>query len=547
MAARKEPKVFIKTDYGRQYYPLYDLQRDLILHRTWLYTQFFLFAAGIALLAVSRLLHRDKVLANRAMAQITGRLWFEGKLLFLLFPLVMLYLQCPPPVASSISILPSSIEAGTAFSPPATVYSSTELQREFVVMDGGTTFLYNETGPSYDIPLKVLLQIPYHPGTCMLLFLSWYVFGWNDWRNQKKPWRHGICGMLAARQLQRPIQKRMSRMAGFMAGAGVILMMELGYLYLVILSNIRTAPLWWHGLILLPAGAALALLLWSILRQNQVWTDLGLLSSQIEAIRAGDLSHPVSLPVHHDLSKTVEDVNHIRQGIHQAVEERTQSERMKVELITNVSHDLKTPLTSIISYTELLEQEQLAPPAGEYVAILGQKAQRLKAMVQDVFEVSRAASGQLTVKLERLDLVRLLRQTLADQDEAIQASGLHIRLSLPEQPLYIKADSDRMYRVFQNLLVNALRYALAGSRIYLTMEHQDGQVNTILQNISATELNPNTDYLGRFVRGDGSRTDGGSGLGLSIAASFVQACGGTLDISTQADLFTAKVSFPVDL
>ena len=217
-----------------------------------------------------------------------------------------------------------------------------------------------------------------------------------------------------------------------------------------------------------------------------------------------------------------------------------------MELVTNVSHDLKTPLTSIISYAELLEQEHLEPPAGEYVTILSQKAQRLKGMVQDVFEVSKAASGQLPVSLKRLDLARLLRQTLADMDQPIQESGLQLRTQLPDHSVLIQGDSDRLYRVFQNLLGNALKYSLAGSRVYLTLTVEEGQAVAALRNTSAAELRPGLDYTQRFVRGDESRTDGGSGLGLSIASSFVQACGGQFQVETQADLFTALVSFPLD-
>ena len=210
-----------------------------------------------------------------------------------------------------------------------------------------------------------------------------------------------------------------------------------------------------------------------------------------------------------------------------------------------MSHDLKTPLTSIISYTELLSQEPLEPPASEYVQIMGEKAQRLKAMVQDVFEVSKAASGQLPVKLERLDYARLLRQTLADMGQAIDNSGLTLRAAIPEGEVPITADSDRMYRVFQNLIGNALKYSLPGSRVYLNLAVEGRQASASVRNTSAAELKPGADYTARFVRGDESRTDGGSGLGLSIAESFTRACGGSLTISTEADLFTAVVTFPV--
>ena len=257
------------------------------------------------------------------------------------------------------------------------------------------------------------------------------------------------------------------------------------------------------------------------------------------------MDRPLDLPPDHGLYQLADDLNHIQQGLHQAVEERTRSERMKVELVTNVSHDLKTPLTSILSYTELLAQEPLNPPASEYVAILEEKAHRLRAMVQDVFEVSKAATGQLPVKLERLDLGRLLRQTLADMDQAIQNSGLALRPSIPDEGIPITADSDRLYRVFQNLLSNALAYSLPGSRVYLTLTVEGEQARAIVQNTSAAELRPGVDYTARFVRGDESRTDGGSGLGLSIADSFTQACGGVLEITTEADLFTATVIFPL--
>ena len=228
-----------------------------------------------------------------------------------------------------------------------------------------------------------------------------------------------------------------------------------------------------------------------------------------------------------------------------AVAEQTRSERMKVELVTNVSHDIKTPLTSIISYAELLKQEQLAPPAGEYVDILCQKAERLRAMVLDVFEVSKAASGDLPVKLEPLDLAKLLRQTVADMAEVIETAPGTLRQSLPEEPVTIVTDGDRLYRVFQNLLQNALGYALEGSRVYLTLGIEDGKAVVSVKNTSKTELPGGVDFTARFVRGDPSRTDGGSGLGLAIAESFTAACGGILRVEPVADLFVVTVEFPL--
>ena len=219
---------------------------------------------------------------------------------------------------------------------------------------------------------------------------------------------------------------------------------------------------------------------------------------------------------------------------------------MKVELVANVSHDIKTPLTSIVSYVDILKQEENLPEdVKDYIRVLGEKSERLSAMVQDVFEVSKAASGELQVKPEKLDFAKLLRQTLADMAEPIEQSGLSMRVSISEEPVMITADGQRMYRVFQNLLQNALKYSLPGSRVYLTLVEKDGNATAVMKNTSATELGDGIDFTERFVRGDKSRTDGGSGLGLSIAKSFTEACGGSFRVETDADLFTAVVSFAV--
>ena len=192
-----------------------------------------------------------------------------------------------------------------------------------------------------------------------------------------------------------------------------------------------------------------------------------------------------------------------------------------------------------------MKQEKLEPPAGEYVDILAQKAERLRSMVLDVFEVSKAASGELPVKLEELDLAKLLRQTTADMAQAIEEAPVLLRESLPEEPVPIIGDGDRLYRVFQNLLQNALKYALEGSRVYLALTAKDGVAEVAVKNTSRTELPDGVDFTARFVRGDQSRTDGGSGLGLAIADSFTRACGGELFVEPVADLFVVRVTFPL--
>lgn len=281
-------------------------------------------------------------------------------------------------------------------------------------------------------------------------------------------------------------------------------------------------------------------------RVRRLAEDLGALTEQIRAVRGGDMGNALSLPEDSDLKAAADDLNSIQEGMEAAIRERTKSERMKVELVANVSHDIKTPLTSIVSYVDILKQEENLPEdVKDYIRVLGEKSERLSAMVQDVFEVSKAASGELKVNLEALDFAKLLRQTLADMAEPIEQSSLSMRVSIPEEPVEITADGQRLYRVFQNLLQNALKYSLPGSRVYLTLVEKYGNATAVMKNTSATELGDGIDFTERFVRGDKSRTDGGSGLGLSIAKSFTEACGGSFHVETDADLFTAVVSFGV--
>lgn len=192
----------------------------------------------------------------------------------------------------------------------------------------------------------------------------------------------------------------------------------------------------------------------------------------------------------------------------------------------------------------MLRQEQDLPEhVKEFIQILGEKSERLRNIVQDVFEISKATSGQLPVKMEILDMGKLLRQTLADMNVQIAQSSFTMKFTIPETPMPVMADGQRLYRVFQNLLQNALRYSLEGSRIFLTLTEEAGQIVVRMKNTSSVELTDTKDFTERFVRGDESRTDGGSGLGLSIAKSFTQACGGSLVVETDADLFTVTVSF----
>ncbi len=469
---------------------------------------------GLAFLAVWFLLRREKPLADRAIARFTGHIWFEIKVLLALGAL-------------AVALLPLTEEM------------------RYLVQEVSYAGVWEETAV-YQYPWflrSYLSEVLGQPGAILLVFwAAWLLV--NDLRYGDKPWRHGLFGMFTARGLKLPVQKRLSRLAGLMALTAVSLCaVTLNLLvYYLSFGSLRLDVVWLF--LLLPSLFLIATVLYSV-RLRRLWGDLGTLTEQIRAVKDGDLTSPLLLLEDSDLRHSMEELTNIQQGMARAVEEQTRSERMKVELVTNVSHDLKTPLTSIISYAELLKQENLEPPAGEYAEILSQKAERLRAMVLDVFEISKAASGELPVKLEELDLAKLLRQTTADMAQAIEEAPVTLREALPQEPVPIVADGDRLYRVFQNLLQNALTYALEGSRVYLALTVQEGIAEVSLKNTSKNELPEGVDFTERFVRGDQSRTDGGSGLGLAIADSFTRACGGELKVEPVADLFVVTVTFPL--
>jgi signal transduction histidine kinase len=244
-------------------------------------------------------------------------------------------------------------------------------------------------------------------------------------------------------------------------------------------------------------------------------------------------------------NKTYEEIN---KGFDESLQEQMKSERMKVELITNVSHDLKTPLTSIISYIELLAKEEgLTETARDYVNILSEKAYRLKNIVSDLFDLAKSTSGDIKLDLEKLDLKKLIEQTLGDMEDDILASGLQIKTRLPETPVYITSDGKKLYRVFQNLIDNALKYSLKGTRVYIDLEEIDGKAVVSIKNISAYEMDFTAEeILQRFTRGDKARSTEGSGLGLSIAESFTKVCGGEFQLHIDGDLFKVVLRFNVE-
>lgn len=290
---------------------------------------------------------------------------------------------------------------------------------------------------------------------------------------------------------------------------------------------------------------ALGFALVGVALQLRFCRDVGRLTGSLHTLRSEGAAQPLHFKEAAPLHGAAEDLNALREGIDAAVEQQRRADRMKMELLTNVSHDLKTPLTSIINYADLLCAEPLDGAAADYAKIIQRKADRLKHMVQDVFDLSKAASGSLPLAPEAIDLSKLIRQTLADMDETIAASPLTFRTALAPEA-WVLADGERMYRVFQNLFSNALRYSLAGSRVYVELAAEDGQAVARVKNVAGYEMEFDpAEITERFVRGDPSRTGEGSGLGLSIAKSFTEACGGTLEVRVDADLFCVQVALPL--
>ena len=266
------------------------------------------------------------------------------------------------------------------------------------------------------------------------------------------------------------------------------------------------------------------------------------------ALAAGDLSYQV------DTSRMVldfkahgEDLNHIAQGMAAAVDQRMRSERMKTELITNVSHDIKTPLTSIINYADLIGKEPKdSEKIPEYAAVLTRQSERLKRLIEDLVEASKASTGNLEVNLAPCQPGVLLTQAAGEYEQKLKDAGLDLVTRQPEAAVTILADGRRLWRVFDNLMNNICKYAQRGTRVYLTLEERDGQAVISFKNTSRAPLDiPAEELLERFVRGDAARGGEGNGLGLSIARSLTELQKGTLDLTVDGDLFKVVLRFGI--
>ncbi|MHA6260482.1 sensor histidine kinase [Sporosarcina sp. CAU 1771] len=297
-------------------------------------------------------------------------------------------------------------------------------------------------------------------------------------------------------------------------------------------------------LVYIPAVLFVALPVLFILLRRSAY--LSRIIKSTEEMAHGRLHQEIRVEGKSALATHAANLNNLREGVRKSMTEQAKSERLKTELISNVSHDLRTPLTSIITYTDLLKAEELSKEERlKYVDILDKKSQRLKTLIEDLFEVSKMASGNLELHKQRVDLTQLLQQALAEHEGEVSTSGLDFRMTFPEVPLIAHVDGKRWWRVLDNLIVNAIKYSLPGTRVYITLVEVNGNAEFVFKNITKYELGENVDELfERFKRADTSRNTDGSGLGLAIAQSIVEMHDGKMEIEVDGDLFKVSVTVP---
>lgn len=316
----------------------------------------------------------------------------------------------------------------------------------------------------------------------------------------------------------------------------------------ILLQYILTAIFASGGYLIFTLIAILDIAVWLWLIRRALGRQI--LISGTRRIGEGDLDYKIPTDQLQGEQKMIaEYINRMGEGLDAAVENSLKNERMKTELITNVSHDIKTPLTSIINYVDLLKRENFTDPKIQgYLDVLEAKAQRLKILTEDVVEASKVSTGNITLNMTTLNFTEMIHQVSGEFAERFEKNNLSVVANIPEEPIVIRADGRRMYRVLENIFNNAAKYAMGGTRIYVDLVANKGRAVFNMKNISAQPLNISAEELTeRFIRGDLSRSTEGSGLGLSIAKSLTELQGGTFNLYLDGDLFKVMIEFPLGL
>jgi signal transduction histidine kinase len=365
----------------------------------------------------------------------------------------------------------------------------------------------------------------------------------KDWQSVKQQWKEGLFHR-GWKQLQHlSVRMAQSLKEAFLNQSVAIQVFIL--LAIVFGLGIAAVLIFIHPLFLLFYLILLAIV--GIPVVMMLVKNLGYFNRIVEKtseLAIGNLGQDLPVTGTSVLATLAGNVNELREGVKTSISEQAKSERLKTELITNVSHDLRTPLTSIITYTELLKKGGISSEdKSAYLEIIDRKSKRLKVLIDDLFEVSKMASGNIELKKERVDLSQLLQQSLAEYDDLINESSLQFRVTNSDKPVFALVDGQKLWRVFDNLIGNILKYSLENSRVYISLTSRNNDAEITFKNVSKYELNDNSEELyERFKRGDKSRHTEGSGLGLAIAKSIVDLHEGRFEIETDGDLFKVIVS-----
>ncbi|TQR14149.1 histidine kinase dimerization/phospho-acceptor domain-containing protein [Psychrobacillus soli] len=353
-------------------------------------------------------------------------------------------------------------------------------------------------------------------------------FGTVDWKNSLTySWGRSLQGFFLKQSIG--LQTLIMLIVVFFWGVGTLLVLMLPVALIV-----------WIPATLLIGIPVLVVLMSRMSYLNRIFV-------KTEEMAKGVIGNEVEIKGKSAIAEHAERLNEIRNLIKSSHSEQAKSERLKTELITNVSHDLRTPLTSIITYTDLLKNPSITDEErASYIAILDKKSMRLKTLIEDLFEVSKMASGNIELDKRKVDLTQLLQQAIAEHQEEIDKSGLEYRVAIGIKPIMSYVDGQKWWRVLDNLIINTLKYALANTRVYINLDLVDGEAVFVIKNIAKYELGNDVNELTeRFKRADTSRHTDGSGLGLAIAQSIVDLHGGSLRMEVDGDLFKVTVKIAV--